>query len=148
MEERFRLVFRGEVLEGQHPAVVKKRLGAALKVKGERLDDLFAGAPVVIRGNADGDETARYRAMFEKAGAHLQVLPVTDAEPSDAAVKAPDWELAPPGVRLVEPSPAPKPVGAPRWTVAPPGTVLLEDAPKPAPEPPDTSHLRLEEQPD
>ena len=61
MTERYRLVFRGEVLEGQHKAVVKQRLGVVLKLDGERLDALFTGKAVTIRKDADADTAAHFR---------------------------------------------------------------------------------------
>lgn len=76
MEDRYRLVYRGEVLEGQHPAVVKKRLGALLKVDGERLDALMAGEPVVVRREADKATAAKFQSAFKQAGARLRVAPI------------------------------------------------------------------------
>ena len=61
MSERFRLVFRGEVLEGQHKAVVKQRLGAVLKLDGAKLDALFTGKAVTIRKDTDPDTAAKFR---------------------------------------------------------------------------------------
>jgi hypothetical protein len=95
MGERYRLVFRGEVLDGQHTAVVKKKLGEALKVAGERLDALFAGKAVVIRRDVDTAEAARYQAAFKRAGAHLRVMPVDSEVLSPAAP-----EPAPPAAGL------------------------------------------------
>ena len=43
MSEQYRLVFSAEVVEGQHPAVVKKRLAAVLKLDDERMNVLFSG---------------------------------------------------------------------------------------------------------
>jgi len=44
MSDTYKLVFRGEVLEGQHPAVVRKRLGASAGFGAEALTSCF---PVV-----------------------------------------------------------------------------------------------------
>jgi hypothetical protein len=88
MEDRYRLVFRGELLDGQHRAVVKKKLGALLKVDGVRLDQLFAGEAVVVRREADTVTAARFQAAFKQAGARLRVLPVaaeSTQEPKHAA---------------------------------------------------------------
>ena len=52
MDERFRLVFRGEILEGQHRAVVKRRLTDLLKLSEAQLDKLFSGNPVTIKRDA------------------------------------------------------------------------------------------------
>jgi hypothetical protein len=80
--EIYRLVFRGEVLDGQHAAVVRKRLGQALKLEGQKLEMLFSGRPVVIKRDADTPTAARFQALFREAGARLRVMPV--GEPGEA----------------------------------------------------------------
>src|SRR6478672_4935430 len=103
MSERYRLVFRGEVLEGQHKAVVKQRLGAALKVEGERLDAMFTGKAVTIRKDADTDTAARFQIAFKRAGARLRVMPVASeseaepAPPQPVAAEDGAFKLAPRG---------------------------------------------------
>ncbi len=147
MSERYRLVFRGEVLEGQHKAVVKQRLGAALKVEGERLDVMFTGKAVTIRKDADTDTAARFQIAFKRAGARLRVMPVADeleavpeAAPEavlGAVPKAPAsqqpaakddgaFKLAPRGTLMADPVPPPrKPdVDLTQFTLAAVGTVL------------------------
>lgn len=77
MEERYRLVFRGEVLDGQHTAVVKKKLAQVLGIKDDnKLEQLFAGKAVVIRKDADTKTAAKFQVAFKKSGARLRVLPV------------------------------------------------------------------------
>lgn len=76
MTEQFRLVFAGEINQGQHAAVVKKRLGAVLNLDAERMDVLFSGKSVVVKKVTDKATAARYQAAFDKAGARLRVLPV------------------------------------------------------------------------
>ncbi|MEE4360238.1 MAG: hypothetical protein V2I63_01805 [Pseudomonadales bacterium] len=72
-EERYLLSFRGEILEGQHGAVVKQRLQALLKVDDARADALFSGQAIVVKREADRDTAARYQAAFRKAGARLRI---------------------------------------------------------------------------
>jgi hypothetical protein len=160
MSERYRLVFRGEVLEGQHKAVVKQRLGVVLKVDGERLDALFTGKAVTIRKEADSDTAARFQIAFKRAGARLRVVPVALAEapreappetPAEAAPATPPvaeadagFRLAPLGATLVEPRP---PAAAPaldlsHLTLAALGTALGTPSAVTG-SPPDTSHLSL-----
>jgi len=160
MSERFRLVFRGEVLEGQQKAAVKQRLGATLKVDGERLDAMFTGKAVVIRKDADTDTAARFQIAFKRAGARLRVLPVaTEAEArathapeqpvrtpvESAATDAPGgFRLAPVGALLVDPSPPPSPpaVDTSRFTLASPGALLGAPV-EVAAVVPDVSHLTI-----
>jgi len=132
MSERYRLVFRGEVLDGQHKAVVKQRLGAALKVEGERLDAMFTGKAVTIRKDADTDTAARFQIAFKRAGARLRVLPLElehGVEPARAPVEPVTdgvFRLAPPGALMAEPVPAARRpmVDLTHLTLAAPGTVL------------------------
>lgn len=84
MTDQFRLVYAGEINDGQHAAVVKKRLGAVLKLDGERMDVLFSGRSVVVKQAADKATAARYQTAFDKAGARLRVLPLQDAAPASS----------------------------------------------------------------
>jgi hypothetical protein len=68
---RHKLVFCGEVLEGQHPAVVRKRLATLASYEAEHLDLLFSGRPVVIEEQADSATAADLQTLFKRAGARL-----------------------------------------------------------------------------
>jgi hypothetical protein len=72
MTDSYKLIFRGEVLEGQHPAVVRKRLGESFGA--QHLDLLFSGRPVVIKRQVDAASAARLQALFKQAGARLRVV--------------------------------------------------------------------------
>ena len=92
MSDEYRLVYSGELLDGQHVAVVKKRLAAVLKLDDEPMTVLFSGKSVVVKKATDEKTAARYQAAFQKAGARLRVLPVEDdlpltpmADPIEAA---------------------------------------------------------------
>ncbi len=88
MSDQYRLVFSGEINEGQHAAVVKKRLTALLKLDDARMDVLFSGKAVVVKKSTDKTTAVRYQEAFAKAGARLRVLPVegdTLAEDQPAA---------------------------------------------------------------
>lgn len=111
MDEVYRLVFRGEVLEGQHPAVVRRRLAQAASFDDAVLDRLFSGRPVVLKRAADKATAARFQALFKKAGARLRVMPLeregsAGAEPTgaagvEAAVPSSDFELLPAGADVL-----------------------------------------------
>jgi hypothetical protein len=81
MEERYRLVFRGELLEGQHRAVVKRRLTELMQLSETQVEKLFSGAPVILRSDVDRKTAAKYQTLFKQAGGRLQVLVQRDAEP-------------------------------------------------------------------
>jgi hypothetical protein len=80
MMEEYRLVYSGEVADGQHAAVVKKRLSTVLKLDDKRMEVLFSGKAVVVKKATDEKTAARYQQVFEKAGAKLRVLPLADSQ--------------------------------------------------------------------
>jgi hypothetical protein len=100
MAEQYRLVFSGEVLEGQHPAVVKKRLAAAFKLDDDRVGKLFSGKHVVVKKAADKASAVQYQRLFEKAGARLQVS-LIDSMPAVPTERANDLTVLPIGSDLL-----------------------------------------------
>ena len=101
MDEKYRLIFRGEILEGQHRAVVKRRLAEALKLDEARLEALFSGRSVVLKRNVDRKTAARYQAVFKEAGGRLRVK--AEQPQADGAAAAAD----------AKPGPAPPPTAPP-----------------------------------
>jgi len=114
-EKLFKLVFSGEVLDGQHAAVVKKKLAAVLKLPDDRMTVLFSGKQVLVKKQADKSVAAKYQEAFRKAGARLRVLPlsadnavatdvkVSHAEPSDAQPSSDGLGVLPPGSDILTP---------------------------------------------
>ncbi len=141
MSDEYRLVFSAEVSSGQHPAVVKKRLQAVLKLDDERMDALFSGKPIVVKKATDEATAVRYQTAFEKAGARLRVLPLDSDTATEKAEVAPSKE---PGSK--QDAEADKPPQAGDLDVLPPGADVL--APHERPTPPtiqvDTSHLSVQ----
>lgn len=153
MDEKYRLIFRGELLDGQHRAVVKRRLSEALKLKDGQVEKLFSGQPVVVKRDVDRETAARYQTLFRKAGCQLRVkaessaagalLPVESAsEPPTAAptqsenrgmsvnstaagdIAAPDFEVQ---TAWFPPPEEPRTeIEAPDFSVAAVGSVLAE----------------------
>jgi hypothetical protein len=152
MTDTYRLVFRGEVLEGQHKAVFKQRLGAVLQLEGERLDALFTGKAVTVRKAADSATAARFQVAFKRAGARLRVVPIeTQTEPEAAstapAASVPGFNLAPPGARMqdADTTSPPLAVDTSHLTLAAPGSALGVVKPDVVVTPPDISHLTVAE---
>jgi hypothetical protein len=175
MSERYKLIFRGEVLDGQHPAVVRRRLGESASFSAQHLEMLFSGRPVVVKRQVDAAAAARFQGLFKQAGAVLHAVADTaeDAPPRSAApalsilpagspVLRDDersvWEprhidtagldLAEAGATLAppaEPAAAPVDVDALGFEVAPPGAMLGGGTAAATLQPPDVSHLSLVE---
>lgn len=148
MSESFRLVFRGEVLAGQHQAVVKARLGALLKIDGARLDALFTGKAVTLRKAADGATAERFASAFKRAGARLRVVPIDTPEPAPE----PTSEDAPPagfalaerGTRLEDPRATEvAAVDTAHLSLAAPGSRMSDEPTGNVPSAPDVSHLTI-----
>ncbi|HEX7036792.1 MAG TPA: hypothetical protein VF210_13520 [Pseudomonadales bacterium] len=135
MSERFRLIFRGEVLPGQHPAVVRRRLSQAASFDEATLDRLFSGRPVVLKREADRATAARFQVLFKKAGARLRVVPAEAAAAHDS-----DSESAPASTAAAEPS------SEAGLALLPPGAPVLRDDERTPwrPREIDTSHLKLD----
>lgn len=161
MADSYKLVFRGEVLEGQHPAVVRKRLGESGGFDAAQLDKLFSGRPVVVKRAADSAAAARIQSMFRKAGARLRVLPVdeddsaasppssaeTAAGSEDAPAGTTQLQLLPPGSDLLRASERRQTVTREVDTSALSlqGATFTVVEPAPAPQGPDVSHLSVAE---
>ncbi len=109
MTATYQLIFKGEVIEGQHPAVVRKRLGLALKLDDALVQSLFSGTPVVVRKSVDAETAAKFQAVFKKAGARLRVAPIAESVSPQAETAARNdpsssWDILPPGSDLLEPA--------------------------------------------
>jgi len=149
MSDTYKLVFRGEVLEGQHPAVVRKRLGDSAGFGADALDKLFSGRPVVVKREADTATAAKFQAVFKKAGARLRVLPVETGDEEVGAVAPADagFDLLPAGSNLLEPDerPAVEPRAIDTGGLRLEGARFAVEEPEPAAPGPDVSHLSVAE---
>jgi hypothetical protein len=94
MDEKYRLIFSGELLDGQHRAVVKRRLTELLKLKDGQIEKLFSGQTVILKRGVNRETAARYQALFRKAGGQLRVKSESPAEGA-AVPNAPAAEAAP-----------------------------------------------------
>jgi hypothetical protein len=73
----FRIVFSGRLREGADPAVVRQRLGQALKLTDPaRLESLFSGAPVVLKKGVLRDEAVRYQEALLRIGLITECQPM------------------------------------------------------------------------
>ncbi|MCR9259150.1 MAG: hypothetical protein NXH95_05480 [Pseudomonadaceae bacterium] len=147
MSDEYRLVFSAEVTSGQHPAVVKKRLQAVLKLDDDRMEALFSGKPVVVKKATDEATAVRYQTAFEKAGARLRVLPLESDTPAEKPPQADGLHVLPPGADVLAPHERPT---APEIDVdtshlSVQGAVFNTDEPEPQPAVPDVDHLTLAE---
>ncbi len=150
--EQYKLVYAGEINEGQHAAVVKKRLAGVLKLDDDRMEVLFSGKAVVVKKATDARTAARYQEVFKKAGARLRVLPVEGGETAPAESAQPQAKSAPTSPPSAPPPSADAQPDVPdvqnddNLQVLPVGADVLTDAERPD-EPDaqvDTSHLSVQ----
>ena len=134
MSEQFQLVFSGEVLDGQHPAVVKKRLANLLKLDDNKIGVLFSGNSVVVKKSVDKATAAKYLAAFKKSGASLLVKPLVSS-------------VAEPGAQPAADVPTPSTSSDASMDVLPSGSDLLSADERPQTETVqvNTDHLQVDE---
>ena len=146
----YRLTFSGEVLEGQHPAVVREKLAALLKLESKRVEKLFSGDTVVIKKSVDETMAARFQTAFKQAGGKLRVTRISGPEVvSASALDSTNvaFDLAEPGSSLLsQPGSIPDAnIDTGHLNLANTGDDILEDQYKHAPavQAPDVSHISL-----
>jgi len=142
-DQRFDIVFSGQMLPGADPAVMKAGLAQLFKVDAARVDALCATRTVIKKG-VDADTARNYRVALAKVGAGVEIVrqgapaaagpPAPSAAPGPAAAAVP-LTISEPGVLLVEPTH----VAAPEFdlsgmSVADVGVLLVEPTTTPAPE--------------
>ena len=68
-ENKYRIVFKGEISEGADINEVKGKIGQSFKIDSSKIDELFSGKRVIIKKNSTLDICEKTKAVFEKAGA-------------------------------------------------------------------------------
>lgn len=71
-DEKFDVVFRGELQPGADLARVKQNLSRLFKMDEARIEALFSGKAVVLKRAVDGDTVDKYRMAIGKAGACVE----------------------------------------------------------------------------
>lgn len=73
-DEKFDLIFRGELVPGADLAQVKQNLSRLFKMDLARVELLFSGKPVVLKRGMDLDAAGKYRVAIKKAGARIDTV--------------------------------------------------------------------------
>ncbi len=102
-DEKYDVLFKGELVRSFEPAVVKKNIATLFKVDGSKLEALFSGKVVVLKRNLSFDAATKYRVAIKKAGARVDLVPVepaldTNEGDSDNAASSSDSLASPAGV--------------------------------------------------
>lgn len=83
-EQHFEVVFRGDVEPGQSVMEVKEGLAKLFKADPARIEQMFSGKPVVIKGNLDEETALHYQSSLQKVGA---VVEIRSNQPVDSAAQ-------------------------------------------------------------
>lgn len=133
-EQRYDLLFRGDIVPGRQLDDVKTRVRELFQIDDARLASLFSGRPVLIRRELGAMEAERYRGALAAAGALVELRPVSGSPEGAAAAAtlqpaAGDWDLTPVGADLLRPEErgqsAPRAVDVGHLSVLPPGADVL-----------------------
>lgn len=84
-DQRFDLVFTGELVPGADLAEVKGNLSRLFKMDPARVELLFSGKPVVLKRGLDMDAAGKYRIAMKKAGARINTVANRQATAKAAA---------------------------------------------------------------
>ncbi|GEM_PF-4190960 len=77
MEKKsYRIIFRGEILDGQDPENVKRRIARLFRIKDDTIKKMFSGKTVVIKKKASKETAIKYKKAFEDAGARCRFVPI------------------------------------------------------------------------
>jgi hypothetical protein len=81
--QRYRVVFEGEIVQGQDVEEVKKKLAALCKVSDEKIEKYFQGRPMLIRSDVDYQTAVKYQTAFRSAGAVCIAEPIAESHPGE-----------------------------------------------------------------
>ncbi|MBB3169295.1 hypothetical protein [Simiduia aestuariiviva] len=115
-DDKFDIVFRGDIAVGQSLPQVKQRLAALFKRDAAQIDALFTGMPVPLKKNVDHASAEKYQKVLMQAGAIVEIRPAGTLKP--AAARARPAAAAPKSEPKPEPKPEPKsePISEPKAT--------------------------------
>ncbi len=75
-DTQYKVVFSGEIAEGQDVESVKADVAALYKVSVEKCEELFSGRRVTVKDNLDAQTAQKYKDVFEKTGAICRIEPM------------------------------------------------------------------------
>ena len=73
-DEKYDVVFRGQLAKGFSIDDAKKNIGALFKLPALKVEALFSGKRVVIKKNIDCEAASKYRVAIKKAGGLVEII--------------------------------------------------------------------------
>ena len=88
-DERFNVVFRGDIVPGQVLPEVKQRFAQVFKLEADKVDSYFSGKPVVLKKECDRATADKFKAVLQQAGALVDIKSANapEAAPRPAPAK-------------------------------------------------------------
>jgi len=68
-ENKYRIIFKGEISEGADINEVKEKIGQSFKIDSSKIDELFSGKRMIIKKNSTLEICEKTKEAFERAGA-------------------------------------------------------------------------------
>lgn len=88
MEQRYNILFSGQLLEGQQLDQVRAKLATLFNADQQTLDRLFSGKPQVLKRDCDKSTAQKYKQAMERAGARPVIQAAQASEDTKAAAPA------------------------------------------------------------
>jgi hypothetical protein len=76
-EDRYNIVFSGELQSGADAAATRQKLAGTFRLDAAQLDNLFSGRPVVVKRDVDLLTATRFQQAFLAAGARADIESAT-----------------------------------------------------------------------
>ena len=89
-EQRYRIIFKGEILPNANLEEVKQKLAAFYKVDVKEIDSLFSGKNFVLKENVDLDAAQNYMYQLEQAGALCELVEMEAESKKPPAAATPE----------------------------------------------------------
>ena len=86
--QKYRILFKGEIEEGQELETVKERLTQLFKTSPERIEKLFTGKTVTLNRNIDFAKAQEYSDELKNAGALCIIDPMPKIPPASNTIGA------------------------------------------------------------
>ncbi len=130
-DERFNVVFRGDIVPGQTLPDVKVRFAQVFRLEADKVDAYFSGKPMVLKKECDRATAEKFKAVLQQAGA---LVDIKNADAAAAAPRPAPVRPAPVAAPVVTPVVTPVPVAA-----APAPAPQAQETPKSPPQQPQPS---------
>ena len=73
--QKYKLVFNGELVEGEQAAKVKENIATLMRTEAASLEKSFNGETLVLKSGLDHDKALKLKEVFKQKGAICQVEP-------------------------------------------------------------------------